>query len=71
MKPTRRDFIKGGVSAFTLSFAAPAFVSDLAMAQGSNSRNLVILYLSGGNDALSTVIPYQRSEEHTSELQSH
>ncbi len=59
MKPTRRDFIKGGVSAFTLSFAAPAFISDLAMAQGSNSRNLVILYLSGGNDALSTVIPYQ------------
>jgi uncharacterized protein (DUF1501 family) len=58
MKPTRRTFIRGGVSAFTLTFAAPAFISDLAIAQGTNRRNLVILYLSGGNDALSTVIPY-------------
>lgn len=58
MKSTRRDFIRGGVSAFTLTFAAPAFLSDLARAQGSNRRNLVILYLSGGNDALSTLIPY-------------
>ena len=58
MSTTRRDFIRGGVSAFTLTFAAPAFVSDLARAQGSTRRNLVILYLSGGNDALSTLIPY-------------
>ena len=58
MKSTRRDFIRGGVSAFTLTFAAPAFISDLARAQGANRRNLVILYLSGGNDALSTLIPY-------------
>ena len=58
MTPTRRDFIRGGVSAFTLTFAAPAFISDLARAQGSSRRNLVILYLSGGNDALSTLIPY-------------
>ena len=58
MKFTRRDFIRGGVSAFTLSFAAPAFLSDLARAQGASRRNLVVLYLSGGNDALSTLIPY-------------
>ena len=56
---TRRDFIRDGVAAFTVSFAAPAFLSDLAMAQGVRGRNLVIVYLSGGNDALSTVIPYQ------------
>src|SRR5580765_5379410 len=58
MKFTRREFIKGGVSAFTVGFAAPAFLSDLARAQGSSRRNLVVLYLAGGNDALSTLIPY-------------
>jgi uncharacterized protein (DUF1501 family) len=55
---TRRDFVKGGVAAFTWGFAAPAFLSDVAMAQGAASRNLVVLYLGGGNDSLNTVIPY-------------
>ncbi len=50
--------MRGGVAAFTVSFAAPAFLCDLARAQGSSRRNLVVLYLSGGNDALSTLIPY-------------
>jgi uncharacterized protein (DUF1501 family) len=58
MSFTRREFIRGGVSAFTFSFAAPAFLSDVARAQGSARRNLVVLYLSGGNDALSMVVPY-------------
>ena len=56
---SRREFIRDGVAAFTVSFAAPAFLSDIALAQGTRSRNLVVLYLSGGNDALSTVVPYQ------------
>ena len=55
---TRRSFIKNGVTAFTVGFAAPAFVSDLARAQGAASRNLVILDLGGGNDGLSTLVPY-------------
>ena len=59
MAVSRRDFIRGGVSAFTIGFAAPAFLSDLARAQGVRARNLVIVYLGGGNDALSTVVPYQ------------
>src|SRR5215204_251598 len=58
MSFTRREFVRGGVAAFTFSFAAPAFLSDLARAQGSARRNLVVLYLSGGNDALSMVVPY-------------
>src|SRR6187402_1246872 len=58
MKVTRRDFIRGGVAAFTVSFGAPAFLSDLARAQGVSRRNLVVLYLNGGNDALSTLAPY-------------
>jgi uncharacterized protein (DUF1501 family) len=52
MKVTRRQFVKGGVAAFTVTFAAPEFLSDLARAQGARARNFVVLYLSGGNDAL-------------------
>ena len=58
MKFTRREFVAGGVKAFTIGFAAPAFLSDLAIASGATSRSLVVLYLSGGNDALSMAIPY-------------
>lgn len=58
MKVSRRTFVKGGTAAFTVTFAAPEFLSDLAQAQGARSRNLVVLYLSGGNDSLSMLIPY-------------
>ena len=58
MAVSRREFIRGGVSAFTFGFAAPAFLSELARAQGAAARNLVIVYLGGGNDALNTVVPY-------------
>jgi uncharacterized protein (DUF1501 family) len=54
----RRAFLKDGVAAFTISFAAPAFLSDLARAQGASSRNLVVLDLTGGNDGLSMLVPY-------------
>jgi uncharacterized protein (DUF1501 family) len=58
MKVTRRQFVKGGMAAFTVTFAAPEFLSDLARAQGAHVRNLVVLYLGGGNDSLSMVAPY-------------
>jgi uncharacterized protein (DUF1501 family) len=58
MKISRRQFVKGGVAAFTVTFAAPEFLSDLARAQGARTRNLVVLNLSGGNDALSMLVPY-------------
>ena len=57
-KVSRREFIRDGVAAFTVSFAAPAFLSDIARAQGARSRSLVVVYLGGGNDALNTVVPY-------------
>ena len=44
MPITRREFVRGGVAAFTVGFSAPAFISDLARAQGRVQRNLVILY---------------------------
>ena len=53
MKVTRRQFVKGGVAAFTVTFAAPEFLSDVVRAQGAHVRNLVVLYMSGGNDSLS------------------
>jgi uncharacterized protein (DUF1501 family) len=62
MPITRREFIENGVAAFTFGFAAPSFLSDLAVAQGQTRRNLVVLYLSGGNDALSTLISYRDSQ---------
>ena len=61
MSMTRREFVRGGVAAFTVGFAAPRFLSDLALAQGQSRRNLVVLYLSGGNDALSTLDSLHRS----------
>jgi uncharacterized protein (DUF1501 family) len=58
MKVTRRQFIEGGIAAFTVTFAAPEFFVDLVRAQGAHARNLVVLYLGGGNDSLSMLIPY-------------
>jgi uncharacterized protein (DUF1501 family) len=58
MQFTRREFMRGGVAAFSVGFAAPAFLSELAQAQSATGRSLVVLYLSGGNDALSTLVPY-------------
>lgn len=58
MSLTRRNFMRGGVAAFSLGFAAPRFLCDLALAQGASFRNLVVIYLSGGNDALSMLAPY-------------
>jgi uncharacterized protein (DUF1501 family) len=52
-------FIRDGVATVTLGLAAPAFLPAIAEAQGLGSRRLVVVYLGGGNDALSTLVPYQ------------
>ena len=56
---SRRLFIRDGVATVTLGFAAPAFLADIAQAQGIPGRRLVVVYLGGGNDALNTLISYQ------------
>jgi uncharacterized protein (DUF1501 family) len=58
MSISRRVFIRNGATALAVGVTAPAFLSDLAWAQGASSRSLVVVYLGGGNDALSTVVPY-------------
>ena len=58
MSISRRSFVKNGVAAFTVSFAVPQFLTDLARAQGSSLRSLIVLNLSGGNDGLSMLAPY-------------
>jgi uncharacterized protein (DUF1501 family) len=59
MTVSRRHFVRGGVAAFTFGFAAPRFLCDIALAQGAAFRNLVVLYLGGGNDSLSMLVPYR------------
>jgi uncharacterized protein (DUF1501 family) len=61
MRITRRQFVQGSAAAFSVTFAAPGFLSDLARAQGARARNFVVLYLSGGNDSLSMLAPYNDS----------
>src|SRR3954471_9428469 len=58
MSISRGTFVKNGVAAFTVSFAVPEFLADLAHAQGSSLRSLIVLNLSGGNDGLSMLVPY-------------
>jgi uncharacterized protein (DUF1501 family) len=58
MDASRRLFIRNGVATFTLSLAAPDFLTAIAQAQTIPSRRLVVVYLGGGNDALNTVINY-------------
>ena len=61
MKVTRRQFVKGGVAAFTVTFAAPELLSDLARAQGRAFRNLVVLYLERRQRCAEHARPVQRS----------
>jgi len=56
---SRRLFIRNGVATVTLGVTAPSFLSAIAQAQGLRARNLVVVYLAGGNDALNTLVSYK------------
>ena len=59
MHPTRREFIRGAAGSALFFLGADPLSSLLARGPGlDNDGILVLLQLSGGNDGLSTVIPY-------------
>ena len=69
MSHTRRDFLKATLRASTLlSFAsaAPNFLARSVMAASSRRKEcdtvLVVIQLTGGNDGLNTVVPYDDDE---------
>ena len=69
MSHTRRDFLKGAASASTLLSLGPVvpqFLVRSAMASapehGDRDTVLVVVQLSGGNDGLNTVVPYEDDE---------
>jgi uncharacterized protein (DUF1501 family) len=59
MAISRRLFIRGGVTTVAAGFGAPAFLTAIAQAQGIRARNLVVVYLGGGNDSLNTLVSYR------------
>jgi uncharacterized protein (DUF1501 family) len=59
MDISRRLFIRNGVATVSFGIAAPSFLNAIAEAQGVRTRNLVVVYLGGGNDALNTLISYR------------
>ena len=59
MDLSRRLFIRNGVATVTFGIAAPSFLTAIAEAQGIRTRNLVVVYLGGGNDSLNTLISYR------------
>jgi len=70
---TRRNFLKASLGTSTLltfSTAVPGFLSRSALAASSrrNDRDsvLVVIQLSGGNDGLNTVVPYEDDVYHQS-----
>lgn len=69
MKYTRRNFLKatlGSSALLSLGPAAPNFLIHSMMAaehqQNKNDTILVVVQLSGGNDGLNTIVPYEDDE---------
>lgn len=65
---TRREFLKtsAGASLIASGISMPGFLASTARAAGtmSDERILVVVQLSGGNDGLNTVVPYEDDRYH-------
>ncbi len=65
---TRRDFLKtsAGATLVASSASLPGFLASTAGAAtiGRDERILVVVQLSGGNDGLNTVVPYEDDRYH-------
>ena len=66
MSPTRREFLKSAIGASAVVSLAPVLPSFLRQAacaadggNGQRENVLVVVQLSGGNDGLNTVVPYE------------
>lgn len=73
MSQTRREFLRASLGASTLvslSPAVPAFLSraalDAATPRHADDTVLVVVQLTGGNDGLNTVVPYDDDRYHES-----
>jgi uncharacterized protein (DUF1501 family) len=73
MQTPRREFLRTAVGASTLlalSPVAPAFLCRTALAAAAQRQDrdsvLVVVQLSGGNDGLNTVVPYEDDAYHRS-----
>jgi len=65
MPTTRRQFIKRGASAVSLSLLLPRFLTTEALGQeaaaAGDRKILVVIQLGGGVDGLNTLIPFTDS----------
>jgi uncharacterized protein (DUF1501 family) len=67
MNTTRRDFLArlaGGSVVVSLSGHVPVFLSQAAAAEPTDGKDtiLVVVQLTGGNDGLNTIVPYNNDE---------
>jgi uncharacterized protein (DUF1501 family) len=67
MKTTRREFIKLGAGAISITFIIPdyGFGGRAVAPAAADRRILVVVQLTGGNDGLNTVIPYADPRYHS------